>query len=682
MRKLVVKGIALSIIFHSTHAMSQTIDSETSASKQSLDKASSDNHVDISSSLSKGKAVGESFINTQGRANENVVSSAEDAFGTSVGSESIGLYGSNSVRGFSPITAGNVRIEGLYFDQQGGLTNRIEAGSEVRIGSNALSDPFPSPTGVVDIALRDSTNTNLISARVPFGPYGSFGSQVDAKLSSSSHDISASLGAGVEQDKFSNGGSGRFVSLGVVPQWELGHDTKVVAFWGRTIAHDETAPPSYIPAYEGLPPRVERGKYTAPSWLLHDGYTDNSGIITKFAPGDWTLKLGLFRSLDYSSKSFSNIIGQIDRSEIARRTVYANPSSRFRSYSGEFRVSKKFDIGALKNLLLVSVRGRNVSNRYGGSDQIDLGTSDINKKVNYPQPEFEFDNQTNSEIDQYTNGLSYSLKIPRKFDLRLGIQRTHYEKEVTDGKSVNSVSATTSYLPSVAFSLKLPYQVSLFGNYSKGLEENGQAPSYANNRLEILPALITKQYVGGLSWQPVDYLNTVVDYFWIKKPYFNLDQDGYYINLGDETHRGLEFSVTGHIRSNLTLVAGAYYLEPDVTAQDNAQNVIGKRPVAQPKFLSQINANYSIPRSEHWSIDASATYTGRQPSNVSNSVYVGGYTTIDLGSRYQFSLGKASGTIRFLVQNITDHYAWLPLSSGAYEPLAQRSFSAYIAVDF
>lgn len=51
------------------------------------------------------------------RAAENAVRQASDAFGTSIGREDIGLYDSESVRGFSPTAAGNVRIDGLYFDQ-------------------------------------------------------------------------------------------------------------------------------------------------------------------------------------------------------------------------------------------------------------------------------------------------------------------------------------------------------------------------------------------------------------------------------------------------------------------------------------------------------------------------------------------------------------------------------------
>ena len=46
------------------------------------------------------------------------MTSAGDAFGKTVGTEKIGIYNSDDIRGFYPIEAGNARMEGLYFDQQ------------------------------------------------------------------------------------------------------------------------------------------------------------------------------------------------------------------------------------------------------------------------------------------------------------------------------------------------------------------------------------------------------------------------------------------------------------------------------------------------------------------------------------------------------------------------------------
>lgn len=55
-------------------------------------------------------------------ASDDPLATANDAFGLTLGLESIGLYGPGGVRGFNPQTAGNVRIDGLYFDQQGALS--------------------------------------------------------------------------------------------------------------------------------------------------------------------------------------------------------------------------------------------------------------------------------------------------------------------------------------------------------------------------------------------------------------------------------------------------------------------------------------------------------------------------------------------------------------------------------
>ena len=43
-------------------------------------------------------------------ASDNPITSADDAFGLTLGLESVDLYNPGLVRGFSPITAGNMRV--------------------------------------------------------------------------------------------------------------------------------------------------------------------------------------------------------------------------------------------------------------------------------------------------------------------------------------------------------------------------------------------------------------------------------------------------------------------------------------------------------------------------------------------------------------------------------------------
>jgi hypothetical protein len=57
-------------------------------------------------------------------ASDHPVTAIDDAYGLRLGLESVGLYNPGLVRGFNPQAAGNVRIDGLYFDRQGALSHR------------------------------------------------------------------------------------------------------------------------------------------------------------------------------------------------------------------------------------------------------------------------------------------------------------------------------------------------------------------------------------------------------------------------------------------------------------------------------------------------------------------------------------------------------------------------------
>src|SRR3982750_1172386 len=88
------------------------------------------------------------------RTDDNAVTEADDAFGKTVGDEQVGIYNPDLARGFSPVAAGHVPIEGLYFDMQNNPTDRIIGGSSIHVGISAQGYPFPAPTGIADYSLR------------------------------------------------------------------------------------------------------------------------------------------------------------------------------------------------------------------------------------------------------------------------------------------------------------------------------------------------------------------------------------------------------------------------------------------------------------------------------------------------------------------------------------------------
>src|SRR3569832_2039232 len=116
------------------------------------------------------------------RAAENAVTQSDDAFGTSVGNEQVGLYSPRNVRGFSPTDAGNIRIEGLYFDQVTELSPRLQESSRIRVGIAAQGYAFPAPTGVVDYVLRKPGNTAQLNSLSEINNHGTTTLELDGAL--------------------------------------------------------------------------------------------------------------------------------------------------------------------------------------------------------------------------------------------------------------------------------------------------------------------------------------------------------------------------------------------------------------------------------------------------------------------------------------------------------------------
>lgn len=664
-------GCTLLASFHAAPSYGQNVPSQPVDDQEARTTADEGISVDTAN---------QSPNDASGRSDENAVSSAQDAFGTQIGREALGLYGPGSVRGFSPTAAGNIRIEGLFFDQQAGLTGRIQAGSKILVGPSAQIDPFPAPTGIVDISLRRSDEPGA-SILASIGPYGSVGGEFDSRIKFSSVPVSISAGAGAYSDEFANGGSGKAVAVGAVATMDLASDLDLKAFWGRSNVYDETTPPIYIPRNATLPPRIGRGSYDGPNWALRNGLSDNLGVIAQFSPGPWQFDLGIFRSLSSQRSSFANIVDDITDDETGQRIIFANPPSRFASTSGEFRISRVFMDGPRQHQILASLRGRTVESRFGGSDFIDLGRAFVGEEVSPPEPDIQFSGQTLDNVDQITGGISYGLQWSDIFQLRLGLQVAQYQKAIVGPTSGDLERNSTDFLPNATASFSLSSDILVYGSYTRGLEENGQAPDFAVNRLSLLPALVTSQLDFGTRWEPTDDTSLIIGYFKVQKPYFNLDPSNVFRQLGNQTHEGFEFSVKTNPFQPLTVVAGAVVQDPKVSTETPIDGV-GRRPVAQSKVIGQVNFDYILPGLEGISIDGALNYTGSRKADVANAVELDAFWNLSLGARYRFKLDSLPVTFRISVQNVTNNFEWLAIGSGVYEPLNQRSIQAYIAIDF
>lgn len=192
------------------------------------------------------------------RAGENAVTQADDAFGTSVGNEKIGIYNENNVRGFSPILAGNERIEGLYFDKVGDANDRVQASSRIRVGIAAQGFAFPAPTGIVDFSLRTPGDKARFSAFNEVNSWGTYNLQFDGVVPLA-EGFSLGGGVGTDHNLFPDGGANYESNIGLLARWLPLPELEILPFWSRKDTYIRKVGEAYQPSGEFLPdPMPER----------------------------------------------------------------------------------------------------------------------------------------------------------------------------------------------------------------------------------------------------------------------------------------------------------------------------------------------------------------------------------------------------------------------------------------
>ncbi len=622
------------------------------------------------------------------RANENAVTKAEDAFGTQIGNENVGLYGTQSARGFSPEQAGNLRIEGLYFDQQARFGNRISRGTIMRVGLSALSYPFPAPTGIGDIQLRipgdDAQGSAAISYAYPTGqPQASVALDSEVPVIPGTFAVGISLSAYRRVAEWRGGNDG--INAGATMRWTPNENIEVIPLMTLNYQlRDEDTQPLILTGGAYLPPEIDRDTFTTQKWADHATKDANYGVITRAnLPADWRLQVGLFRSARKEDRNVTLFYRNVQQSGASTLDAFADPAQSRTSYSGEVRLSRAFNDGVRQHTFHLSTKGRNVERVFGGGAGASLGAATFGIYTPLPEPRFTFGASSHDKARQISPGLSYIGSWPRVGDLSFGIQKSFYTRDVAQPNLPLASTKSTPWLYNGTVTLYATDALAFYSSFTRGLEESGIAPENASNRGEALPASMTKQVDGGLRWRISPRLTLLAGVFEVSKPYFDRDPGNLFTDVGDVRHRGVEISLAGQPVSNLTIVAGVMLLQARVSGSTVDRGLIGPIPPGRTPQLVRFNANYAPPSWGGLSLETQIDYKGGSVANRLNTFRLPGTTLIDVGGRYKFKLGDSSASFRLQFQNITNAYGWsVTPSSGSFAYEGPRRFSARLAVDF
>jgi iron complex outermembrane receptor protein len=616
------------------------------------------------------------------RTDDNAVQSAEDAFGSSVGDESIGIYNAYDVRGFSPVDAGNVRIDGLYFDQQTDLNERVSGGSTIRVGISAQSYPFPAPTGIADLALRMPGAHPLASIGIGYGPWNGKYAEVDVQLPIDGERLGVAAGAGIYRNGRPYGGTPHDVSMGVVGRWKPRPGIEITPFWSRLRDTDNEAQPLIFTNGDFLPRRFPRNDFYGQDWADFAATLTNYGVLARADRLGFDVRLGVFHSINDVDTSVADLLFDTAADgSVGQRLIVREDGDRSASTSGELRVSRHFDEGPRRHTLIASVRGRAQDRVYGGAGFADLGASTSLGPDKRPEPSFVQGPKTQDRVRQTTFGLAYQGRWRGVGEFSIGVQKSDYTKTITgpDPSVIFPPTHDSPVLISATAAAYLTPRLALYGGFTRGLEESPVAPVEAVNLNEAPPAIHTRQFDGGLRWS-LGKVTAVVGAFDVQKPYFNLDSAMRFRQLGMVRHRGIEVSVAGQLAPGLNMVAGNIFLDAKVSGEEVANGSIGPRPVATFKRHTIVSLDYRLPNSP-LSFDAYAEGTSDRVANSANTLFIPTRAILNLGTRYRFKVGEADVLFRAQVANVTNTFGWNNGSSGFYVPNGARRWSVGLAAD-
>lgn len=594
-------------------------------------------------------------VATAQRADENAVTAAPDAFGTSIGFQNVGLYSPNDARGFSPQQAGNLRIEGLFFDQQTfGANDCVVRETTMRIGIAAQAYSFPAPTGIADYSLRIPGDKAVTSAVLTRGPFESETADVEMQRPVARDvlaiDVCASYRRDFGIDVFRRA---RNLQFGSTLRWKPAETVEVIPFASYANgAARYIVPQIYTSGLVSIPQFQTQDLATQSftTWHWEETMLGAVGRV-KFAD-DWSISAGIFESIERDALSYQPYTTLLTTQTADAEMDIAPPLSA-KSTSGEIRLARIFGGSVHQETLQLAVRGRVVDRNFGGDEIIDQGTVARFSQAQFVPPAIAL----SPESHDHTHELDLGLTLEERWDgigtAAVGVLRDGYRREVTSPSEPLAVIRTEPWLLNVRLNSERVHELAIYSGFVQGLEDSALAPVSAANRNEPPPATRSWQVDGGLRWTPRESLQALVGAFEIHKPYFNTGVNNIYRQLGLLDYRGLESSLSWN-RDGLTLLAGGVYLKPHVHRTLVEPGATGETPIGPVPLTMSINLDWEPPRLSPWAGSLQWTRLSSRVETVDDSVYLPQFWTLNAGLRYRLKLNNSTCLIRLDGYNLTN----------------------------
>jgi iron complex outermembrane receptor protein len=238
--------------------------------------------------------------------------------------------------------------------------------------------------------------------------------------------------------------------------------------------------------------------------------------------------------------------------------------------------------------------------------------------------------------------------------------------------------------PLAAVVLKLNKDISLYANYTEGLQKGAVAAGTGVLNIgQAFAPYKAKQKEVGVKYDAGTFgVNAAV--FTTAQPSAYV-QDKIFGVFGEQRNRGLELSVFGQPSRGLRLLGGLTLLDATQLHSFGGTND-GKDAIGVPGTQLNAGVDWDVPGISGLAVSGRTIYTSSQFADAANLQRLPSWTRLDLSARYMTKIGQRDVTFRARVDNVTDKNYWA--SAGGYPGSGYlvlalpRTFTVSATVDF
>ena len=308
-----------------------------------------------------------------------------------------------------------------------------------------------------------------------------------------------------------------------------------------------------------------------------------------------------------------------------------------------------------------SAQRRTVDQRPTFNDWVGTGNIDQDTPAYDPAPGTPGHSERRLDSRQYGLFFSDRISFDEHWQTVLGSRVVRLdEKAFGEDGSLNRHTRQYELLPNAALIYKPWQDTSLYVSYSKGLSSGGTAPWFALNSAEILAPTTSHQIELGIKrdWQRMSFTAAL---FQLRQAYQYAKPDSTgdftYVQQGQQKNIGLELGASGWVTSDLQISASAAAIRARVKGS-GTEAYDDHQALNVPRLRASLQADYSVPGVPGLALLGGVRYSASKYADYAGTVEVGGYTVLDLGTRYRTRIAGYDTTLRLTVDNLFDRRYW------------------------